>query len=91
MCLNPAVFFLIPNHCKTKEMCIKGVEVDPWQLYYVPDHFRTQEMYDDAMWGDPFSLQFVPDWFVTKEQVKLWHDYDDYHDDDKNVRPIKQK
>ena len=48
-------------------------------------------MYDDAMWGDPFSLQFVPDWFVTKEQVKLWHDYDDYCDDDKSVRPIKQK
>ena len=67
-------------------MCIKGVEVDPWQLYYVPDPFRTQEIYDDAMWGDPFSLQFVPDWFVTKEQVKLWHDFDDYYYDDKLIK-----
>ena len=39
----------------------------------------------DAVWGDHFSLQFVPDWFVTQEQVKLWHDYDDYYDDDKLI------
>ena len=65
---------------KTQEMCIKAVEKDPWHLYYVPDHFKTQKMYDDAVWGDPFFLWFFPDWFVTQEQVKLWHDYDDYYD-----------
>ena len=29
-------------------MCIKAVEVDPWQLGDVPGHFKTQEMCDDA-------------------------------------------
>ena len=61
VCINRTVFFLIPDHFRTKETCIKGVEVDPWQLYYVHDHFKTQEMCDDAVWRDPFSLQFVPD------------------------------
>ena len=39
-------------------------------------------MCDDAVWGDLFSLQFVPDWFITQDQIKLWHDYDDYCNDD---------
>ena len=41
----------------------------------------TQEMCDDAVWGDLFSLPFVPDWFVMQDQIKLWHDYDDYCND----------
>ena len=54
------------DHFKTQEMCIKAVEVGPWQLYDVPDHFKTQDMCDDVVWGDPFPLQFVPDWFLTQ-------------------------
>ena len=30
-------------------MCIKAVEVDPWQLGDIPGHFKTQEMCDDAV------------------------------------------
>ena len=86
---NPAAFFLIPNRFKTQEMCIKAVEIDPWQLGDVPNHFKTQDMCDDAVWGDPFSLQFVPDWFLAQEQVKLWHDYNDYYNDNGIIKWYK--
>ena len=29
-----------------------------------------------------FYLEFVSDWFVTWQQVKIWHDDNEYHDDD---------
>ena len=85
MCINPAIFFLIPDRFKIQEMCIKAVEVDPWKLYYVPDHFKSQKMCDGLVSEDPFSLQYVPDWFVMQEQVKIWHDDDDYCNDDEIV------
>ena len=69
--------FLIPDRFKTQGMCIKGVEVDPWQLYNVPDHFKTQEMCDKAVREDAFSLQHLPDCFVRQGQVKIWNDYYD--------------
>ena len=43
-------------------------------------------MCDKAEWGNRFSLQFVPDWFVTQQQLKLWHYYDDYCNDDKLIK-----
>ena len=43
-------------------------------------------MCDYVAWEDSFSLQFVPDWFVTQQQLKIWHDYDDYYDDDKLIK-----
>ena len=27
-------------------------------------------------------LEFVPDWFVTQQQLKVWHDDNDYSNDD---------
>ena len=60
MCINPAVFFLIPDNFKTQEMCIEGIEVDSWQLHHVPDRFETQKMYDKAVREDPSSLEYVP-------------------------------
>ena len=42
-------------------------------------------MCDSLVRDDPFSLQFVPDWFVTQQQVKLWHDDDDYYDDNEII------
>ena len=74
MRINPASFFIVPVHFKTKGWSIKAVEVDPWQLESVSDHFKTLEMCDKAVREDSFSLQCVPDWFVTQEQVKSWHD-----------------
>ena len=40
-------------------MCIKSVEVDPWQLYYVLDHFKTQEMCDKAVRDHFFCFEYV--------------------------------
>ena len=42
-------------------------------------------MCDDAVWGGPFSLQYVPDQFVTYQQIKSWHDDDDYRNDERIV------
>ena len=42
-------------------------------------------MCDDAVWEDSYSLRFFPDWFVTHQQVKIWHDDDDYDDDDEII------
>ena len=39
-------------------------------------------MCDKAAKDDSSSLQLVPDWFVTYQQVKIWHNDDDYDDDD---------
>ena len=72
---------LIPGHFKTQEMCIKAVEVDSWQLDDVSDNFKKQEMCERAVKKYLRALEFVPDWFVAQEQVKLRHDYDDYHND----------
>ena len=85
MCTRPAFFDLVPDCLKTQEMRIKGVEVDPWKLYDVPDHFKTQKMCSPAVSKDPYSLQYVPDWFVRQEQVKIWHDDNNYWDDDEIV------
>ena len=42
MCIKSAAFFLIPDRFKTQEMCIKGVEVDPWQLGDVSEKDRQK-------------------------------------------------
>ena len=44
-----------------------------------------QKMCDDAVGGDPYSLQFAPDWFVTEQQIKIWHDSDDWHNDNEFI------
>ena len=79
---QPAVFFLVPERFKIQEMCIKAVEVDPWQLGDVPYHIKAQEMCDKAVWEDPSSLKYVPGWFATREGLYMCHD--DYYDDDGN-------
>ena len=71
MRINLAAFFLISDCFKTQEMCIKEVEVDPWQLVGVLDCFKSQNMCDVAVRDDSFSLVCVPDSFVTQEQVKI--------------------
>ena len=78
-----SVLFLNPDRFKKQDMCIKALEVDPWNLYNISDNLKTQKMCDKAIKDDPSSLQFVPDWFVTQEQIDIW--YDDnywYHNDE---------
>ena len=69
----------VPDRFKTEEMCIKAVEAESWLMYYVSDHLKTQEMCDKAARDNPSYLEYVPDWFVTQQQLKLWHDHDDYY------------
>ena len=66
-------------------MCIKAIWLDPSFLRFVPDQYKTHEMCDDVVWHDSFSLQYVPNWFVTQGQIKLWHDYDDYCNNDRLI------
>ena len=40
--ISPGAVFLITDHLKTQDMCIKDAEVDPWQLHHVLDHFKIQ-------------------------------------------------
>ena len=49
---------------------------------FVPDHFKTQKICDKAVKDDSCSLVFAPDWFVSKQQIKSWHDDDDFYNDD---------
>ena len=66
-------------------MRISAAEADPWQLDDVSDNFKTHDMCDDAVSGDSYSLQCVSDWVVMVELVKIWHDTDDYWNDDELV------
>ena len=55
---------------------------DPCLLEFVPEHFKTQEICDKAVIDDSTSLLFGPDWFVSQQQIKSWHDDDDFYDYD---------
>ena len=68
----------VPDHFKTKRMCERALRMDPYNLEFVPDYFKIQKICDKAVKGDPYSLLFVPDWFVTHQQLKIWHDDDEY-------------
>ena len=81
----PKAFHRIPNRFKKQELCTKAVEVEPLSLGNVPDHLKSREMCDAAVREGPSSLIYVPDWFVTQQAVKLWHDDDDFYDDDEIV------
>ena len=76
---SPCSLASVSDRFKTEKMCIKAVDARSWLVCYVPDHLKTQGMCDKAVRDDPSSLQYVPDWFVTQQQLKLWHDYDDYY------------
>ena len=43
-----------------------------------PDNLKTQNMCNEAVEFNPSSLQYVPDSFVSKQQLKLWHDSNDW-------------
>ena len=30
-------------------------------------------------------MRYVPDWFLTHQQIKIWHDNDDYCNDDEII------
>ena len=80
--IKPYTLKYISDPFKTQEMCIKAVEIGQWALEHVPMNLITQKMCDAAVSKDPYSLQYVSDWFLMQDQVKIWHNDDDYCDDD---------
>ena len=83
MCINSEELYLVPDHFKIEETCIKALKVGPWRVPGdVPDCFKTRDVCEKAMRKSPSLLMYVPDWFVTKQQIKMWRDDDEYCDDD---------
>ena len=54
-------------------------------MKFVPECYKTEHMCDDAVRISLFYLEYVPHWFVTQQQLKLWHDYNDYCNDDRFI------
>ena len=79
---NPYTLRFVPDRFKTQKMRERAVKDEPETLDFVPDHFKAQEMCDKEVEEDPCVLEFVSDWFATHQQVKIWHDDNDYDDDD---------
>ena len=42
-------------------------------------------MFEKAVKKYQWLLKYVPDWFVTHQQIKIWHDNDDYCNDDELI------
>ena len=75
----------VPDQYKTQEMCINAVEKVPRVLRHAPDYFKSKRMCERAVEDDLWQLKYVPDCFVTHQQLKIWHDSDDYCCDDKLI------
>ena len=79
--LEPGFLWIVPDEYKTEGMCSSVVRRKLCTLVFVPDHFKTQKMCDKAVKNDPSLFQLVPDWFVTQQQIDIWHDNDDFCND----------
>ena len=85
MRITPEAFHCIPNRFKTQEMCIKAIEADPSFLQIVPDHFKMQRMCE-AVQKRLCLLKYLPEWLVTQQEIKIWHDDDEFCNDDKLIK-----
>ena len=63
----------------------KDVFIEPRFLPLVPDRFKTREMCEKAVKKYLWLLKYVSDWFVTHQQIKIWHDNNDYCNDDELI------
>ena len=63
-------------------MCREAVRREPCSLAFVLDYFKNQEMCEKAFKKYLWLLKYVPDGFVTHQQLKTWHDNNDYCNDD---------
>ena len=57
----------IPDHRKTKEMCIKANEENPRRMMYVPDQYNAKEMCIEEVRIEPWLLGGIPDPFKIQE------------------------
>ena len=79
---NPYTLKFVSDPLNTKKLCERAIEEDPYTLTLVPDHFKMKEMCDKEVSKDTYALKFVPVWFMMQELIKIWHDDNDYCDDD---------
>ena len=43
---------------------------------------RPKKMCDAVVMKDSLLLGYVPDWFATHQKIKIWHNGDEYCNDD---------
>ena len=82
---NLVAFFLVPGYFKKQELCKIAIVVDLWLLNDIADYLKTQKNCDDVVRSDPYSLQFVSDMFVMLQELKIWHDDNDYYYEDEFI------
>ena len=63
----------------------EDVDIEPRFLPTEIDCFKTREMHENAVKKYLWLLKYVPDWFVIHQQIKIWHDNDDYCNDDELI------
>ena len=76
---------LLEIHLIPIKEVLKKVDIKPRLLPLVPDRLKTQEMCEKAVEKYLWLLKDVPDWFLTHQQIKIWHDNDDYCNDDELI------
>ena len=76
--IKTALLGYVPDRLTTKEMCSEALGVGPWRL-------KRGEMYNVMVVEGVSSMVCVPDWFVTQQQIKIWHDYDEYCNNDEAI------
>ena len=54
------------------------MDIEPRFLVLLPDHLKIRGMFKKAVEKYIWLLKYVPDYFVTYQQIKIWHDNDDY-------------
>ena len=67
----------------------EDVDIEPRFLPAEIDCFKTREMHENAVKKYLWLLKYVPDWFVIHQQIKIWHDNDDYCNDDELIKWYK--
>ena len=82
----PFLLALVPDHLQTKGTCSGTVQNMSSTLRFVSDHLKTQGMCNEAMRVRLWLLKYIPDRFVTQQQLKLWHDDDEYSNDDEIIK-----
>ena len=86
MRIEPYSLPFVPDCFKTQEICNKAIDIDSFVLWHILDNLKTQVMCVKAGEAGLGLLAYVPDWFVTHQQIKVWHDDEEYCDHDEFIK-----